>query len=636
MFLRLVPVAAALVLAAAADVSATDWFVAPNGAGNGTSAAPFGSIQQAVNAAQPGDRVIIRPGTYVGLVRSVRSGTATTPITLRSEQGRGSVVVTTSGRVLQVDHAALVVEGLVFDGQYGGYDTLDINAGAHGFTLRDSEVRRSGRDCIDMASPQGVTIEGALVHHCLNAANGRTDAHGIVAGAVRDLTIRDSEIHTFSGDGVQVDPGRAAPGWDRVTIEGTTIWQAPLPAAENGFPAGALPAENAVDTKSGGSFARARLVIRDVVARGFRSNYITNAAAFNLKENIEALVDRVTVSDSEIAFRTRGPGSNGGAHVTIQNAVVHDVTTAVRYEDNIEVLRVRHATIGFNVGRAFQAASSTATGLEVRNMLLLASQLPGEATHASNLAVTATTFLDAASGDYHLVPGAAAIDRGVPLADVAFDRDGLSRPAGAGWDSGAYEYRPDAGPGDPALEDIVIHARRATALAGAWSLVPDDSAAGGARVESANAGLTIKKPLASPAHYFEVTFTAQAGVEYRVWLRGLALNDRANNDSAFLQFTDSVAATGAAAWRIGSTSALTYTLSECRSCPLSGWGWEDTGFGTGVLGPTVRFATGGTKRLRVQVREDGLAIDQVVLSPLTYLQVAPGAVRGDTTVLPEN
>lgn len=154
-------------------------------------------------------------------------------------------------------------------------------------------------------------IEQCLVHHALNAAGGRTDAHGIAAGPVQDLTIRDTEIHTFSGDGIQVDPGRSAPGWNRVTIERVRIWLAPLPAAENGFAAGTVTGENAVDTKASASFARASLVIRDTTVSGFRGGLITNMAAFNLKEHIDAILDGIRVHDSEIAFRLRGAATGG-------------------------------------------------------------------------------------------------------------------------------------------------------------------------------------------------------------------------------------------------------------------------------------------------------------------------------------
>jgi hypothetical protein len=52
-----------------------------------------------------------------------------------------------------------------------------------------------------------------------------------------------------------------------------------------------------------------------------------------------------------------------------------------------------------------------------------------------------------------------------------------------------------------------------------------------------------------------------------------------------------------------------------------------------VLGPPIYFQNSGTHTMRVQVREDGLSIDQIVLSPSTYLSRAPGAVKNDNTIL---
>jgi hypothetical protein len=36
----------------------------------------------------------------------------------------------------------------------------------------------------------------------------------------------------------------------------------------------------------------------------------------------------------------------------------------------------------------------------------------------------------------------------------------------------------------------------------------------------------------------------------------------------------------------------------------------------------------------VQTREDGFAIDQIVLSPTTYVKTSPGALKNDTRILP--
>jgi hypothetical protein len=422
---------------------ATEWFVAPGGTGAGTREAPFGLVQDGLNAAHAGDTVTVLPGTYAESVRTVRSGAPERPIRVVAEGMRGSAILTAPGRVLRVDHAHLVVEGLVFDGQYGERDTVDVNDGGHFFTLRNVEVRRSSRELIDMGAPHGVLIEDSLIHHALNATNGRTDAHGIAAGAVRDLTIRNTEIHTFSGDGLQVDPGREAPGWDRVTLEGARIWLAPLPAAENGFPAGAVPGENAIDTKASANLPRATLVVRNTTASGFRGGLIGNMAAFNLKENVAATLDGITVYDSEIAFRLRGftTSERGGAWVTIMNALVYDTTTAFRYEQDIEHLRIWNSTLGAGVTRPFQAAESGRDGLDVRNLLVF-GPLPREVAHPSNWSVGSEAFVDAAANDYTLAAGATVVDAGIALADVTTDRIGTARPQGRAYDVGAYEWIP--------------------------------------------------------------------------------------------------------------------------------------------------------------------------------------------------
>jgi hypothetical protein len=189
---------------------------------------------------------------------------------------------------------------------------------------------------------------------------------------------------------------------------------------------------------------------------------------------------------------------------------------------------------------------------------------------------------------------------------------------------------------DPAhaASDVILRAADAAVIRGTWSVVADATAAGGSRVANPDAGagkLTV--PLASPANYFELTFSAQVSTAYRFWIRGKAQGSSYENDSVYAQFSDSVTSSGAAVWRVGSTSGGTIMIEDCTSCGVSGWGWQDNGFGAGVLGTPVYFAASGTHTVRIQVREDGLSIDQLVLSPITYFDNAPGALKNDNTIL---
>jgi Bacterial Ig domain/Right handed beta helix region len=185
-------------------------------------------------------------------------------------------------------------------------------------------------------------------------------------------------------------------------------------------------------------------------------------------------------------------------------------------------------------------------------------------------------------------------------------------------------------------DEIVLYAAEAPVVAGNWAVTADATAAGGFRLQNPNAGAAkLEAPLATPAHYFELTFDAEAGKPYRLWVRGKALNSDWANDSLFAQFDGSVDASGAAVHRIGTTSATWVGLEECSGCGLAGWGWQDNGWGAGVLGPPIYFAASGRQRIRIQVREDGLGLDQIVLSAARYLTAAPGPSKNDTTILPK-
>jgi hypothetical protein len=193
-------------------------------------------------------------------------------------------------------------------------------------------------------------------------------------------------------------------------------------------------------------------------------------------------------------------------------------------------------------------------------------------------------------------------------------------------------------PPDPmpsGARDIVLHARRATAVAGGWRVVEDTSAAGGARLTHPDAGAPkLGAPLPEPVHYFELRFSPAAGRAYHLWIRARAERDSWANDSVVVQFSGSVSAAGAPAFRIGTTSATTVNLEDGLNAGLAGWGWQDNGYGVAVLGVPLYF-DGSPQTIRVQTREDGLSIDQIVLSADLYAAQAPGALQRDATILPE-
>ncbi|MEX2300582.1 MAG: Ig-like domain-containing protein [Bryobacterales bacterium] len=129
-------------LAAAPGAAAATYYVAPGGSdlSDGSEASPFGTIQRAADAVNPGDIVILRDGTYVGngetIVRLDRSGTADQWITFRAENEWGAVLdgqdfttahgVSLSDGVGYLRFEGLQVQRTLASGFAAGNETHDI------------------------------------------------------------------------------------------------------------------------------------------------------------------------------------------------------------------------------------------------------------------------------------------------------------------------------------------------------------------------------------------------------------------------------------------------------------------------------------------------------------------------------
>ena len=189
----------------------------------------------------------------------------------------------------------------------------------------------------------------------------------------------------------------------------------------------------------------------------------------------------------------------------------------------------------------------------------------------------------------------------------------------------------------PFKETVLLPAEDADrSLHGAWRVVDDPGGSYfGRAVTHANAGAPKQTtPLANPTDYFDMGFVADPTQEYKLWVRLKAENDNWANDSVFVQFTGAKDAAGNPLYEIGTTSALAVNLEECSGCGVSGWGWEDDGWGAvNVQGVTLRFPEGGPQTIRIQTREDGVSVDAVVLSAQKYRTTRPGTAKNDTTKL---
>ena len=188
-----------------------------------------------------------------------------------------------------------------------------------------------------------------------------------------------------------------------------------------------------------------------------------------------------------------------------------------------------------------------------------------------------------------------------------------------------------------AAPDVVIDASDVPSdrIHGSWSKQSDSTSPGGIKLQTTDLGVSnTASPLAAPVDYFDATFTAIAGQQYTLWLRLKALGNNKFNDAVWVQFSGA-SANGGTIYSIGSTSGLLVNLAtDSTAASLSNWGWMHGAYWL-MQTTTFTFPAGGTQTIRVQVREDGVQLDQIVLSPNIYRTNSPGAVSNDTVIVPK-
>ena len=314
---------------------------------------------------------------------------------------------------------------------------------------------------------------------------------------------------------------------------------------------------------------------------------------------------------------------------------------------------------GLTDSGVISGATNTAAAFDVTLMVSDAADPSRSATRSFTLLVAPppnvapTVALDPIAGP--LAPGAPvtltaqAIDVDGIIVRVEFYVDGqlagsaTTAPFAVTWTAVAGEHTLSARAIDDdgaagvsadlvvvSMAEVVLHATDVAVMVGDYRIDRDRTAADGQSLWNPDRRAATKlSASAAPATYAEFEFYAEAGRPYHIWLRSRAQRNDDANDSAFLQFSHVAGA------EIGTTSSLTYQLGDAPGAALSKWGWQDNGLGTapGQIGEHIVFTRSGLQRLRIQPREDGLSIDQIVISPNRFLLVPPGPLTDDATII---
>ena len=150
--------------------------------GNGSAVSPYKTIQQGLNAAQPGDNVIVRAGNYTqsSTITFPRSGQVGLPITLKAAPSQTVLIQTQPGlniSLLQTARSYITIEDLIFDGNYSTANGLiRLDSGGAFQTFRRCEMRRQGNHLLRIDS-NDLLVEDCHIHHAISPVSPDTDAH---------------------------------------------------------------------------------------------------------------------------------------------------------------------------------------------------------------------------------------------------------------------------------------------------------------------------------------------------------------------------------------------------------------------------------------------------------------------------
>ncbi len=199
----------------------TSLFVATDGddaSGDGSIVAPFQTVQHAVNAADPGDVINLRGGTYAGNI------TISEPdITLRSHDGEWAVIQSpindpNDQQVVRFRHTADHgrIQNLELIGGYYYVIKADSNwdwgvpddqrNGVEGLIIEDSKLHGSGRDAIKLTpgSDDAVIRRNEIYETGLRYSG---NAEGIDNVNSDRMIVQDNYIHDIATNGVYFKGG---------------------------------------------------------------------------------------------------------------------------------------------------------------------------------------------------------------------------------------------------------------------------------------------------------------------------------------------------------------------------------------------------------------------------------------------
>jgi parallel beta-helix repeat protein len=417
--------------------SAATYYVATTGSdsNNGSSTAPWQTLQHAVETIAPGDVILVRTGTYAGC-RIRNSGTPAAPKTLARDVG-AAVLINTPGP--QNSHSSLIE---IENGS--GSEVTD-------WIVDGLEVANSPHHGIDIRITNRITIRNCNVHHSAPSATGTgiflafsahptlenndssfNTEHGIYQSNSADYpTIRGNRSHHNNSAGIHMNGDLSS----RCPC-GTTV--------RDGIISFAVVENNVIyeNGAAGGSAINADGVDDSI----FRNNlvYQNHASGISLfsadgahGSSRNKLYNNTFVMASNGRWVVNIPGK-GNKNNPVGNVVKNNILYTERVDKGAIAVYSTAAGVLTSDYNVVVDRFSTNGGTSVTSTLAQWQAL-GFDVH-SLISTASALFVDPATAMYQLRTGSPAIDAGTNLSpDVVADIVGVTRPQRTAYDIGCYE-----------------------------------------------------------------------------------------------------------------------------------------------------------------------------------------------------
>ncbi|MFZ3167428.1 MAG: right-handed parallel beta-helix repeat-containing protein, partial [Candidatus Methanoperedens sp.] len=420
------------------------FYVATNGndANPGTEAQPWRTIQKAASTLTAGQTVYVKAGTYNEQITVQNSGSAGKYITFMSYPGQTATVDGTGnigmrnsrdGGLIQIWGKSYinVIGFKIINSEYAG---LYVNTPGNDDNQKWSNIRFEGNTIQDTWGSGILALNNAPSYTKNLVVTGNSiirPEQGGDAMAHEDISFV-GKIDGFEFSNNFLTGGR--------TVGGFTVKDGPM----NGKIFGNTITDSdfsgiyicgSPDFGTGGSVSNIDIYNNKIYKM---RNVGTDSSGINVATENTGSVRDIRIYNNLIydnpgtAFRIASYGASTGSmqRVTFTSNTLYNngVGNSNRGGISLEYEPATETVIRNNIIYANN-------GFSIRNS-------DSDALIANNLE-TNPSFINPSAGNFHLNSGSSAIDKGSSVQFVSsLDFDGKSRPLGAGYDIGAFEYKP--------------------------------------------------------------------------------------------------------------------------------------------------------------------------------------------------